>query len=154
MHTVKKARKNYPKNGIGKGDSYYWWKFRFGPVIRSKTFPKRQQLTRSSFLLSLYNLEDDTVFDRHDLEGSRDSFVPEIEQLKEECESSLENMPEQLQESSPAAETLRERIDGLESWVDDLEGVDCEIDEDLKGDEREERIQEIIDELESCSSGL
>ena len=27
---VKKARKNIPGTSIKTGDSYYWWKFRFG----------------------------------------------------------------------------------------------------------------------------
>ena len=30
VHFVKKARKDYPSTGIQKGDSYYWWQFRYG----------------------------------------------------------------------------------------------------------------------------
>lgn len=45
----KKARKNYKYAGIKKGDTYFWWKFRNSPIRRSKTYPKRQQLTQSNF---------------------------------------------------------------------------------------------------------
>jgi hypothetical protein len=48
-HFVKKARKAIPGTDIKKGDSYYWWKFRFGGKRTSKTAPKASQLTQSEF---------------------------------------------------------------------------------------------------------
>jgi hypothetical protein len=154
LHFVKKARKADKKNGIKKGDSYYWWKFNFGSLYKSKTAPKRSQLTQSSFLATLWDLQDNTCFDREDFEGSVSNLIAEIEVLRDECQEKLDNMPEQLQESSSSAETLRERIDALDNWISDLNGVDLCIDDDLKDDEREIRIDEIMEELESIGCDL
>ena len=44
---VQSARKAIPSAGIEVGDSYYWWKFRYGGKRVSKTYPKRSQLTQS-----------------------------------------------------------------------------------------------------------
>ena len=58
IHHVKSARKNYPSAGIKKGDSYYWWKFRYSSRQLSKTPPRASQLTQSEFLSQVYDLQD------------------------------------------------------------------------------------------------
>jgi len=58
VHCVKAARKDYPECGIKKGDTYYWWKFRFGGKHESKTYPKQSQLTQSEFLSQVYALNE------------------------------------------------------------------------------------------------
>lgn len=120
----------------------------------SKTYPKRSQLTQSSFLQSLYELQDNFSFDQDDPGSSRDELINEIENLRDECQSSLENMPEHLRETSDSGLMLQERIEALEAWVSDLEQVDCEIDEELSDEEREERAEEIITELQGCECSL
>lgn len=150
VNVVQKARKAIPSAGVEIGDKYFWWKFRYGGKRVSKTYPKRSQLTNSGFLQSLYELEDNLSFDREDLEGSVESLVSDIENLRDECQDSLDNMPEQLQESS----VLQERIDSLDEWISDLEGVDLEVDEELTEEEKESRLDDIVSELEACSSGL
>lgn len=154
VHTVKKARKNYPDSKIKKGDTYYWWKFRFGGKIKSKTYPRRSQLTQSGFLQTLYELQDNMSFDRENIEDDRDSLVGELESLRDECQDSLDNMPEHLQESSSSGELLQERIDALEEWISELENVDIDIDEDLAEKEKESRTDEIVEELEGCTCDL
>lgn len=154
VHHVKKARKAQPEYGIKKGDSYYWWKFRFGGKRVSKTYPKRSQLTQSGFLSTLYDLQDNISFDRDGLEGSVTSLTDEIESLRDECQDSLDNMPEHLQESSSSGEMLQERIEALEEWVDELQAVDLDIDDDLTDEEKESRIDEIIEELEGVDCNL
>ena len=154
VYHVKKARKARPEHNIKVGDSYYWWKFRFGGKRFSKEYPKRSQLTQSGFLQTLYSIQDDFEFDRDDLENSVQDLISEIDQLREECECNLENMPEHLQESSSSGELLQERIDALEMWVSDIESVDLDIDEDLSDEDREERIDEIIEEIKGIDSGL
>jgi uncharacterized phage infection (PIP) family protein YhgE len=149
------ARKDYPAQGIKKGDEYYKWQFNFSKVVhRSKVKPTRSQLTQSSFLSQLYELEDNISFDRDALEDSVQSLVSDIEQLRDECQDSLDNMPEHLQEASQSGQTLTERIEALDNWISDLEGVDLEVDEELTEEEKESRIDDIINELEGCSSGL
>ena len=152
VHTVKKARKDYPDVGIEKGDTYYWWQFRGSPVKRSKTYPNRKQLTRSGFLQELYDIEDtiSKMFDVDDL----DDVLDRIDNLRDECQDSLDNMPEHLQETSDSGMLLQERIDGLEEWHDELEGIDRDIDDELEGGERDDRIEEILDEIKGVSHSL
>lgn len=180
VHFVKKARKNQKAHGIKKGDSYYWWAFRFGPKMVSKTPPKRQQLTRSDFLISLYDLEDRIEGLQADdtLSGEVESIIEDIRALAEEQEEKKSNMPEGLQEGD-TGQLLDERKDGLESWADELEGVDLSVDEDEirnttvdenedgkstddKETELENKVaeaieaayQEKIDEVQGCSHSL
>jgi len=143
VNTVKKARKDYPDFGIKKGDTYYYWSFNFGPTVKSKTYPKRSQLTRSDFLAQLWDLEDGLPERFHNLDNVSD-IESELETLKDEIQNLLDgtqekydNMPEQLQESSDAGQTLQERIDALENWISDLDGINLDPIEDI--------IQEILD---------
>ena len=53
VYTVNAARKDYPDDGISKGDTYYYWKFNYGSKVKSKTYPKRSQLTRSHLKVRL-----------------------------------------------------------------------------------------------------
>lgn len=158
-HFVKKARKDYPEDEIKKGDSYWYWSFAFGPKYKSKTKPTRSQLTRSEFLSTLWAIEDDLderfkeMSSSEDIENAIEELKSEIEQLRDETQGKLDNMPEQLQYAD-SGQLLQERIEGLDSWISDLDSVDTNVDEDLKGDDKTDRIQEIIDEITSTSSGL
>lgn len=58
VHFVKKARKDVSNSDIKKGESYYWWKFRFGGKCVSRTPPKQSQLTQSDFLSQIYKIQD------------------------------------------------------------------------------------------------
>jgi len=148
VHHVKKARKDNPV--AKKGEDYYWWQFAFGTKQYSKTPPKRSQLTQSGFLSNLYDLQDGLINRFTDIESISDdvdSFKDELQDMLDECQDSLDNMPEHLQESSTSGELLTERIDLLEQWVSDVESIDTDIDDDLKGEDREERFHEIIGEV-------
>lgn len=128
--TVKKAQKDIPNTDIKKGDSYYWWKFRFGGKHFSKTPPKRSQLTQSGFLSQLYDLQDRiaefTAEAKEDFDSFKEEIMSEIENLKDECQNSLDNMPEHLQEGSSSGQTLTERIDALDNWYSEIDGIECE----------------------------
>jgi predicted ribosome quality control (RQC) complex YloA/Tae2 family protein len=130
VHHVKKARKDNP--AVKAGESYYWWKFRFGGKRYSKTRPRRSQLTGSAFLSELWEIEDtlDDVFkdlvSQEEIEEARDEIVSQLENMLEECQSSLDNMPYELQDTSDSGMLLQERIDGLEGWIGDIQGIDCE----------------------------
>jgi hypothetical protein len=142
---VKSARKDIPGTDIKKGDSYFWWKFRFGGKRTSKTYPSRSQLTQSSFLQTVYDIEDRiascSFADMDDAEEQIQGFVDELNELRDTCQESLDNMPEQLQ-YAPTGELLQERIDALESAISDLESITVddgtlevspdEIDDDLR----------------------
>jgi len=160
---VKKARRDYPDSGIQKGDEYYWWQFRFGPIVRSKTPPTRSQLTKSSYLQTIYGIEDEfnkgTWAEADDVEARVEEIKSSLDDLKSELEGNLENMPEQLRESSSAGELLQERIDNLDSAISELESIDVnppDADElkDYYDGEIQGWIDEKRDEVEQALSNL
>jgi hypothetical protein len=150
VHHVKKARKADRGNGIKKGESYYWWKFRYGGKCKSKTYPRPQQLTQSGFLMAVYDIDDmknqltpsDTA---SGIEEALTAIKDAVETLKEECEGSFDNIPEQLQDTGSAGILLTERIDALDSYYNDLDCID--VDEECKD---EDELQEKIDEIQGC----
>lgn len=136
---VKKAQKDYPNYGIKKGDPYYWWKFRHGGKIMSKTRPRPSQLTQSNFLSQAYEIQEDLAdFEwGDDLQEIRDR----VETLGEECQESMDNMPESLQYNSPTFELLEERQQACEdflSHLDDLISDMPEIEDDTEPTEQKQ----------------
>lgn len=151
-HFVKSARKDNPV--ASKGESYYWWKFRYGPKHYSKNRPRRSQLTQSAFLATVYDIQDSTIELSDTVEGlhtETEDLISQLEDLRDECESSLQEMPEHLQESSTSGEILQERIDALDEAISTLEGIDFEPD----GPYNEEEVTgEIKDEIENVLTDL
>lgn len=132
---VKKARKDIPGTNIKQGDSYYWWKFRFGGKHYSKTPPPRSALTQSAFYSALFDLQDSVIAEAPNdetLADVRDDVVSQLEELKEQCEESLNNLPDSLQEA-PTGQLLQERIDALDSAISEFSDLDLDEpdDEDL-----------------------
>lgn len=118
---------------VAKGEVYYTWKFRYGGQQISKTYPKRQQLTQSDFMIQQYDFEDELasfhVDDYDDLEAAIEDIVERLGEFRDEQQEKLDNMPEQLQ-YAPSGEILQERIDMLENVISELENIDCSLDED------------------------
>lgn len=131
-HFVEKARKD--NSVVKKGESYWWWKFRFGGKQYSKDKPRRSQLTQSAFLGQMYEIEDRVSLmgfeGQDDAEGQIEEVVGDLQNLMEEVQESLDNMPEHLQETSSSGELLTERLENVQEFMDELEAVDLEI-EDL-----------------------
>lgn len=122
---VKKARKDNP---VAKaGESYYWWKFRYGGKRYSKTKPRRSQLTQSAYFGTLYDLEDSiqeaSITTEDEFTDLVESTRSSLEDLQSETQDSLDNMPDALQ-YSPTGELLQERIDALDCATGELDYVD------------------------------
>lgn len=145
LHYVKKSRKKIRESacgiegGIPKGSSYYWWKFRRGGKRYSLTPPRRSQLTQSAFYGALYDLQDtqngataDTVV------GDIETMKDRLESLKEDCESSLENLPDSLKESS----VLNERIEWLDGVINEFDSFHG-IDDDAAHSEKESAVNDL-----------
>lgn len=144
---VKQAQRDYTADetgipgGIKKGQSYYWWKFRYGGKRFSLTAPRPAQLTQSAFYGTLYDIQDTVA--GYEADDSLASNVPDLisqlEELRDECQSSLDNMPEGLQQGS-TGELLQERIYGLDNAISELEGIDLDAPEpeEFEEPEREE----------------
>ncbi len=134
LNYVQKARKANKEYGIKKGDSYYWWAFRYGGKHVSKTRPKPSQLINSEFLSSMtsfgevlddINSATDPIKTVDELKSYVESIVDDIRQLGEECQEKLDNMPEGLQQGS-SGEILQNRIEESEAYALDLEGIDLD----------------------------
>lgn len=130
---------------IAVGESYYTWKFMKGGQHFSKTAPRRSQLTQSSYLSTLYDIEDRvsefSCDEPGELESFRDEIQSEVESLKEETEDALDRIPDQLKEA-PVGCMLDERIQALDSAISELESIDCDY-EEL---DRDELLEEIASE--------
>jgi hypothetical protein len=156
LNFVKKARKDYEAEGIKRGDSYYWWAFRFGPTYRSKTRPTRSRLTQSEFMGTMYNIEDRIGelggSSLEDATSERDSIVSELQDLASEQEDKLSNMPDGLQEGS-VGQLLQERADYCNEMADELDNIDLDIErDDGESDEDfEERCEDAVSELTNVS---
>lgn len=65
-------------------------------------------------------------------------LISNLEEIRDDLQSRLDNMPESLQ-YGPTGELLQERIDGLDSAIGDLESIDVE---SLRQDYLDEHIDE------------
>lgn len=154
VNYVKKARKDNPV--AKKGESYYWWKFRYGGKRYSKERPKQSQLTQSPYYAALYDLQDEIdeyqCGDYEDFECFVEDVKNQLADIGEECQSSLDNMPESLQ-YAPTGELLQERIDACENAQYEMDVDEFEFDpedfedyEEVTGAEMSERKDEAFQE--------
>jgi hypothetical protein len=141
VYFVKKARKANPEHDIAVGDSYYWWQFAFRSKSYSKTPPKRQQLTQSDFMISVYALEDELA-EVQEQEDAED-IASRIEELADEQEEKKSNMPEGLQEGD-TGQLLEGRAESCREWAQNVESAASEYPEKEDG-QTDEEYQEAVD---------
>jgi hypothetical protein len=147
VNSVKRARKEFTTTEdrvlIKKGDPYYYWKFRHGGYRTSSVFPKPQQLTQSGYKIAIYDLSDriSTMSADENIANDIQELIDEIQNLKDEQEESLSNMPEHLQDSSSSGQMLTERIDALDNAISELEGIDTDV------EEYDENSPDIVDQV-------
>ncbi|UXO93787.1 hypothetical protein Pan1_72 [Pseudanabaena phage Pan1] len=122
----RKARKDYPAQGIKAGEMYYFCEMKTGPrsskTMRSKTPFKRWELTTSEYLSTLWQIEDritEFAGDYSDLED----IIAELEQLRDETQEKFDNMPEGLQQGD-SGQTLEQRVSELDDLITTLQGID------------------------------
>lgn len=165
-----KPRDKDDKVIVKKGETYYWWKFRYGGKTISKTYPKPSQLTQSEFLSTIYDIQDrisecQNCSSPDELLNFVDEIKNDLENLKSETEDKLSNMPEQLQ-YAPTGELLQERIDMLDLAISELDSIDLDYEEpdeeelkselesdvdgwdDMGDDEKTQHIEDRLGELE------
>jgi hypothetical protein len=137
VNIVKRAQQDYPEQGIKKGDTYYWWKFRSGGMHRSKTMPRGSQLTQSEYtggVLSAQETVEDMKPESYehvdDFKSDVESIQGDLESLKSDIEDKLNNMPEGLQQGD-TGQLMQERIDNLDTLISEFDSLDLnEPDED------------------------
>ena len=131
VHT-QKAAKDYPDQGISKGETYYSWSFRYGGSYKSKTYPRPSQLTQSklSGAYSAQEAMEDAIGAAtciSDITDAIDQCVSDINDVAQEYRDSKDNMPEGLQEG-PTGQECEEKADALEEYASELESARDEID--------------------------
>lgn len=137
-HFVKKARRAYRAEGIKKGESYWWWKFKRGTKQRSKTQPRPSQLTQSEFWGAVYDLQErlDGLTESDGAESVRseiECIIDEIRSLGSDQLDKQGNMPESLQQSE-TGELLENRATGCDDWADNVESAIGDIDGDCENE--------------------
>ena len=152
-----KARKEYKCSKCGEtikvGDTYLkGTPFRRSPVIRcTKCGLRHWELSSSEYVQGVgricdcweedYELGGDTAY----------SIADELGNIRDQCQDSLDNMPEGLQEGD-TGQLLQERIDTLDSVISELESIDYDtIKEEAQTDfdsEYEEGSPEYQNEIE------
>jgi len=151
MATIKyqTARKEYTCHKCGrqikKGEKYIRYKInRFSKEgIRCVDCkPMRSELTMSEFLSRVYGLEEELQsLDRNITVGkfidTVQGIIDELNELKDETDEKLYNMPEQLQDSDVGS-LLKERTYNIDIMIEDLEG-------------KLEELEEVIDDIKNTS---
>jgi hypothetical protein len=123
---VKAARKENPVAQVG--ESYYWWKFRYGGKHFSKTSPRSSQLCtgRKSEVMAAQEGLSDSLSDACDgdeLTAACEECASTFCDLGSEYEQGADNMPESLQQGEQA-EAMREMARSLEEQADAFECLD------------------------------
>lgn len=118
------ARKDYPQQGIAKGDTYWFCQIKTGPrssrTLRQKTPFKRSQLTSSDYLSQLYDWEDGKA-EIGEMDSAQE-FADTIRSLGEEQGEKFDNMPEGLQQGQ-TGEMLEARRDACEQAAEEIEEI-------------------------------
>lgn len=150
---IKKSRKEFKCNKCGKvipaGSRYYKGEINFGPTIVRCEECKLEswEVTTSDYQLSVgqivYKWRDDYNLE----EGVNEDIASALEEIRDDLQDRLDNMPEGLQEGD-VGQLLQERIDSLEDVISNLEALDIEsmkedvatefADEHLTEEERED----------------
>jgi hypothetical protein len=139
---VKAARKDNPKAGVKKGESYYWWSMRSGrtSIKRfSKKRPRRSQLTNSEFLGAMYDAEDDlndslNPRDGEDIDAEELAIMfnraaDAVREAGDDCQSKLDNMESAFPNGCPTMELLEARVEACQSIADELEQAASDIED-------------------------
>ena len=153
----RKARKDYPDQGISKGDQYYYARLKTGPrsshVIRSLQPIPQSQLTGSHFLSTWYGTAESLVgeFGHEDVSDAAET----LRNLGSDAQDSFENMPEGLQQGDTGI-LLEDRATRCEAAAEDLEELsesmreaaeDDEFDSDEKREEALQTLRDRVDEV-------
>lgn len=148
--TLSKIDRNQPADEndeilINTGESYWTWCFYGGQPIYSKTKPRQSQLTNNSFKQELYSIqesvEDFSPEDPDEVGEFVEELISNLEELRDTCQESFDNIPEQLQEGN-SGQILQERIENLDDVIYNLENIDTEFSSELDESEKDGMSQE------------
>lgn len=146
---IMKSRKEYVcgkcRRKIPVGSEYYKGQVMYMPAIIRCTGCglKWYEVTTSDYIRDVGAIKEDWQESFTVQDGVWEEISANLEEILDGCNERLENMPEQLQEAD-VGQMLQERIDGLETAMDELSN--CSMEEfltDALGELTEEQ-QEIL----------
>lgn len=138
---VKKARKEHKCSKCGNiikaGEPYKKGVINFHPdiVVCDKCPLKSYEVTTSDYCKQIGAICEDWIEEYGNTETTASEIATVLEELRDEVESNLDNMPDNLRENSPTGEMLQQRLDELEDAIDALNDIDAE---DIRATAREE----------------
>jgi len=142
IQTVSKCRKEQRCGKCGKtievGSPYVYAEPAFrAKIVRCTTCGLKPYETSSSEFIQTIGALQDKWQEEYTGDTAAEDIASTLEELRDQAQDSLDNMPEQLQYSE-SGELLQERIDSLEDAISELEGIDID---DIK--------QEVIRRIEA-----
>lgn len=146
VSVIKKSRKEYKCSKCGEvipvGSTYYKGQINFGPTIVRCSDCKLEswEVTTSDYQLAVgeivYRWEKNYGY----AEDAIDNIVSDLQDIADDLQGRLDNMPEGLQEGD-VGQLLQERIDALESAISELESIDVDsVKEDIAAEFSEEHL--------------
>lgn len=140
------------------GESYKRAEPRYGPVLIwcHSCSPRPSQMT-SSKLSAVYAAQEDfaseigSLDNATDIEAALATVAEAAEEVAQEYQDSIDAMPESLQEG-PTGEEMREKIDALEEYAQDLQAWSSDDDDPREDDEEDPSEDDIETYLESMRS--
>lgn len=96
------------------------------PIIRCmKCGLRPYEVTTSEYIQNVGRIVEDWHLDYDIADGVWDDIADQLEEIRQECEEKLYNMPEQLWEAEAGA-LLQERMETLETAISDLQSQSME----------------------------
>lgn len=113
--------------------------YKRAPIIRCTTCGLKQyEISGSSYINEVGAIVEDWTNNIGVSESSAEEIISVLEGLKDQCQESLDNMPENLQYGDTGS-MLQERIDSLDGAISELEQISWE---DCESEARDEAEQE------------
>jgi len=161
INTVEKSRKHQGKcrgcgKVINKGDPYKWVKPRYGGrTIKCLDCNFRgSEMESNETLSSLYagveSVEDrlSTTPSHEEIEEIRDELVSAIEEARDAFQEKADNLSEHFPDSEMVSD-FEEKVQELDSWLDGINDVDVEFDEEELTENLETWTERVWGELQA-----
>jgi len=123
VHRVNAAGKAYPEFGISAGETYFWWKFRYGEKIRSRVHPKPSQLTQSAYFSAVYAVEEWLRNQESLSTGDMHAVISQLEAVLSGLRNRFDNLPDGIQ-MGPTGQLLEGRASIVMEYIGDLRGIE------------------------------
>lgn len=131
VQIIQKSRKEYKCSKCGKvipvGSKYYKGEINFGPTIIRCSDCKLEawEVTTSDWQLSTGEIINRWEVNYGLSDSTPDELRDEIENIMDDQQERLDNMPEGLQEGD-VGQLIQERIDACEAAMDELDNIDID----------------------------